>query len=192
MKDGTRQVGQTLEEIRRDHTQRYLFASQRIPSRAKVLDLACGCGYGSWILHSVGLEVTGADISSEAISFAEQHYPGPAYLCQKAEEASGDFDAFVTFETLEHLDEPERLLKSVHAPLVIASVPNENVMPYSAEKFLKDKFPHKRHYTPQQFNELLESCGLKVIERYCQLNKYGDIVPGSDGLFLINVCSRLP
>jgi predicted RNA methylase len=187
--DQTRQYG-SLEQIRRDHVKRYLFAADRLRGK-RVLDLACGCGYGSWILHGAGNEVTGADIEAEAIAYAKKNYQGPTYLCQAAEETKGEYDALVTFETLEHLDDPSIVLKAVQAPLVIASVPNEERYPFSVERFAGDAYPHKRHYTPKQFDELLESAGFKIRERFCQPSKHeGDLQEGTDGLFLIYVANR--
>lgn len=189
MSDKTRQYG-SIDQIRRDHVQRYLFAANRIPRGSRVLDLACGCGYGSWIMHGAGLEVTGADIEDEAIAYAKRHYQGPAYLCQKAEDIEGSWDALVSFETLEHLENPSVVLGAVRAPLVLASVPNEDLYPFSVERFAGDKYPHKRHYTPGQFAELLRSCGVTEIEWFCQKDKFGDVVPGTDGIFLIAVGKR--
>lgn len=186
--DRTRQYG-SIEQIRRDHVQRYIFAAKRLSGKRSILDLACGCGYGSWLLQATGAKITGVDISHEAISYAEKHYPGPAYLCQRGEDTKGEWEALVSFETLEHLDNPETVL-SIKAPLVIASVPNEERYPFSAEKFAGDAYPHKRHYTPGEFQALLESSGYQVAEWFCQKDKFGDIVPGTDGIFLIAVGIR--
>jgi hypothetical protein len=97
----------------------------------------------------------------------------------------------VSFETLEHLDAPETVL-AIPAPLIIASVPNEERYPFSAERFAGDRYPHKRHYTPREFQDLLEKSGYQVDEWYCQKDKLGDIHPGTDGIFLIACGSRLP
>ena len=91
-----RQYG-TLDQIRPDHVRRYMWAATVLPPGATVLDLACGCGYGSWLLHSVGLGVTSIDASEEAIQYAQEHYPGPKYIRQRAEDTKDKFDAFVTF-----------------------------------------------------------------------------------------------
>lgn len=187
--DFTRQYGATVEAIRRDHVLRYFFAADNIPKGSKVLDLACGCGYGSWILREAGLEVTGVDISSEAISYAENQYKGPTYLCQKAEDTKGKWDAIVTLETLEHLSTPEVVL-NLEAPLVIASVPNEDCYPFDPQRFSGDDYPHLRHYRPQEFEILLRSCGLTVSEWYCQKSKDGDITKGTDGKFLLVIATR--
>lgn len=182
--DQTRQYG-SIEEIRPDHVKRYLFAASLIPKGSTVLDIACGCGYGSWILHKAGLEVTGVDISGEAISYAEKNYQGPKYICADALEVKGNWDAIVTFETLEHLDRPEILLANLKGKGLVASVPNEEVMPFRAEHFAGDAYPHRRHYTPKEFDELLESTGHKVLRRYSQKDKRGEIEEGTDGMFLI-------
>ncbi len=187
-KDRTRQYGSRLSKIRLDHVARYEFAASRLKGK-KVLDLACGCGYGSWILKQAGNEVTGVDIEPEAIRYAKANYQGPSYLCQKGEETAGHWDALVSFETLEHLDRPEDVL-SIQAPLVIASVPNEERFQFDAKLFSGDKYPHKRHYTPSQFEKLLNDAGFKVREKFCQPTKRGEIQEGTEGLFLIYVANR--
>ncbi len=186
MPDATRQYG-TLEQIRPDHVERYKFAARHLQKGLKVLDLACGCGYGSWIMHKAGLEVTGADIEPEAISYARENYPGPAYLNQAAEETRGPYDALVSFETLEHLEDPGLVLRSIQAPLVLASVPNEERYPFSAERFAGDKYPHKRHYTSAQFKQLLNDSGYAVQSVWCQKGKASKVESGTDGMFLIYV-----
>jgi len=190
--DPARQYG-PIEQISPDHVNRYLFAAgylqQKLKQGARVLDAACGCGYGSWILHGAGFEVTGVDISGEAISYATKNYQGPKYLQTDCYEIKGEWDAVVTFETLEHLDRPETLLRNQEAQIVIASVPNENQYPFRAESFKGDSYPHLRHYTPDQFSELLENVGRAVTEKLSQKDKIpGYVNPGTDGIFLVYVC----
>lgn len=191
-KDQTRQFG-PIETIRADHINRYLFAAgylqKKLPRGARVLDAACGCGYGSWLLHGAGFDVTSVDISEEAIAYAKEQYQGPTYHQKSVYEIDGQWDAIVSFETLEHLDRPEALLARVKAPILIASVPNENLYPFVAENFAGDSSPHLRHYTPDQFSILIESSGRRVVERFCQKTKIpGDVEPGTDGKFIIYVC----
>ena len=181
-----RQYG-TLEQIRPDHVRRYLLAANVIPYGSETLDLACGCGYGSWLLHGAGLDVTSIDISSEALEYARKHYQGPKYIQQRAEDTKGEFDAFVTFETLEHIPDPVSLLKNVKAKILIASVPNEERYPFKKENFEGESYPHLRHYTPQEFRDLLSEGGYKVADMVCQKDKGGYFFPGSDGMFLIAI-----
>ena len=188
MSDQTRQYAEDISGIRPDHVERYRFAARRVRGR-KVLDLACGCGYGSWILHDAGNLVTGVDIEQEAIDYAQRHYQGPTYICQPGDRTTGHFDALISFETLEHLDKPEEIL-ALDFPLVIASVPNEEHFGFRPEKFSGDKYPHKRHYTPSQFEKLLTDAGFTVRERFCQRDKLGKITEGTEGRFLIYTANR--
>lgn len=184
-----RQYG-SLDQIRGDHVRRYLFAAGLLKGE-KVLDMACGCGYGSFLLHGAGNEVTGVDICQEAIDYANKHYQGPNYLCQRAEDTKGRFDAVVSFETLEHLERPDLLLAGLDTDLLISSVPNENLTPFNPENFKNDVYPHKRHYTPDQFEDLLKGAGFKIKAMFCQKDKYtGEVVPGSDGVFLLAYACR--
>ena len=61
----------TLGKIEEDHLARYDFACKFV-NRKKVLDIACGMGYGSKMLSKAGaLCVDGVDISEEAIEYAK-------------------------------------------------------------------------------------------------------------------------
>ena len=185
-----RQYG-TLDQIRPDHVRRYMWAATVLPPGATVLDLACGCGYGSWLLHSVGLGVTSIDASEEAIQYAQEHYPGPKYIRQRAEDTKDKFDAFVTFETLEHLPDPAGLLRNVKADILIASVPNEKRYPFKKETFEGESFPHLRHYTPDEFESLLAEGGYKLAKMFSQEDKLGYISEGRDGMFLIGIAGAI-
>lgn len=153
-----------------------------------MLDLACGCGYGSRILHDAGLQVTGVDADAAAIAHANAHFSGPMFIQGRAEIMRGEYDALVSLETLEHLDDPATVLRAIRAPLLVASVPNQELYPFDAARFAGDDYPHKRHYTPEEFTALLEGAGYRVHERWCQVDKHNnDLVRGTNGAFLVYV-----
>ena len=56
-----------------EHIHRYKFALNYVKSK-KILDIACGEGYGSNILSSEAEKVLGIDISSESINYAKNKY----------------------------------------------------------------------------------------------------------------------
>jgi SAM-dependent methyltransferase len=118
------------------HQARYLFATRFTHGR-DVLDLACGSGYGSALLARYGARsVTGVDISPAAIDEAQSRYdvPGVRFVQGDALAApvDGPFGAAVSFETIEHVDDPGRALDElvrVLAPdgVLVCSSPNRDL-----------------------------------------------------------------
>jgi SAM-dependent methyltransferase len=186
---GERQVAPTLDGIRRDHLARYEFAAGLLPRASLVLDCACGIGYGSKILADAGHQVVGVDKSEEAIQYGRQHYWHPSVdliVGDAGQPIKSGADAAVCFETIEHIDDPLSALKAFHAaaPLLIASVPNEERFKYRRQKF------HKRHYTRQEFLELLEAAGWRVTGWYGQADVYSEVVPNLNGRTAIVTAER--
>jgi len=99
------------------HFARYEFASQFV-SGLNVLDIACGTGYGTNLLASSGAKsVDGVDISHKAVSYCKDHYlkrsinfiQGDIYEYGTAE----TYDLITSFETIEHVEKYEKVLKNV-------------------------------------------------------------------------------
>lgn len=197
--DQTRQYG-SLESIRADHVNRYKFAVETIKSgvkngftpRYRVLDAACGCGYGSKMLQELG-RVVGVDIERQAIDYANANYSGSGYLHGNILDKPwvGTFDVITSFETIEHIDDAAKVLRLFRESLdgtLFISTPNEDLYPFSMQNFVMDDYPHLRHYTPSQFDHLLEDADFQVVSRHCQRSKTGEVVDGVDGMFLVYVC----
>jgi len=195
MQEGERQVAPALDGIRRDHVARYEFAARRIVPGARVIDFARGIGYGAGILAAAGHSVRGYDIAPEALEYGRLHYGHPRAELILADGAApghlGEADAAVCFETLEHIEDPRPLLKALRqaAPMLIASVPNEAVMPWSPAPGVVTAF-HHRHYTRREFNALLEECGWVVTEWHGQAGPESEVEPGPGGRTLIAVAHR--
>lgn len=195
MKTGERQVAPTLAGIRRDHVARYEFAAKALPPGSRVIDFACGIGYGTKLLADAGHFAHGFDIDQEAIDYALAHYMHPgrteyAVANGNAPGQLGEYDAAVCFETIEHLEDPRPLLKALRASasLLLASVPNEAVFPYNVGG-LKIAF-HHRHYTKHEFNLLLQECGWRVMEWQGQEGNESEVAPDMNGRTLIAVAQR--
>ena len=175
---GERQVSETTDGIRPDHVARYHLARQTIPAlfdwdhytRISLLDCACGVGYGTAMLYSGRCGVVGIDNSSEAIAYAEQHYPGPSYFCADALSYTlPQVDVVVSFETIEHIGQDVELLRRFHdcclddGGWLICSVPHtDGGLVLSAVPW------HRRHYTAESFTSLLEGTGFEIVRRHGQ------------------------
>ena len=116
-----------------EHIHRYLFAVPHT-RRKKVLDLACGEGYGSALLATSASEVVGMDIAPDAIAHAKAAYKSKnlsfkvgAMECIPLDDL---FDVIVCFEAIEHILNQDLLCKEVKRLLkpngiFIVSTPNK-------------------------------------------------------------------
>src|SRR5690349_16327492 len=132
MKPGERQVAPTIDGIRRDHVARYEFAARILRKASRVVDFACGVGYGAHALAAAGHTVNAYDVDEDAIAYAREHYPHKRLRVHAMDArdpaALPPSEAAVCFETIEHLEDPRPLLRALRAaaPRLIASVPNES------------------------------------------------------------------
>jgi 2-polyprenyl-3-methyl-5-hydroxy-6-metoxy-1,4-benzoquinol methylase len=122
--------------IATEHVHRYKLAAS-VCDGARVLDLACGSGYGSRILRASAASVTGVD-NDEATVRAAQASVGEEedieFITADAAEylespAASGFDAIVCFEGLEHVPDPGRVLTAMESlakagKKLVFSVPN--------------------------------------------------------------------
>jgi SAM-dependent methyltransferase len=185
---GERQVAETVDEIRRDHVARYEWARDRIMPDDVVVDLGCGVGYGSNILAEKAAFVVGLDESDEAIGFAKAHYARLNIdFKNSAAYSVNDFYATcaVAFEVLEHMDEPAVWLRMLTCSVLLASVPNEEVFPWNPSIAF-----HKRHYTREQFEDLLNDCGWEVDEWWGQQGINSEVERDVNGNTIVVQCVR--
>jgi SAM-dependent methyltransferase len=119
-----------------EHVHRYQLAASLLEG-SRVLDLACGSGYGSRILRSRAASVTGVDNDAVTIETAQAAVGGqdgiefvPADATEFLMAAgTGDFDAIVCFEGLEHFPDPAPALDALErfaraGVKLVFSVPN--------------------------------------------------------------------
>ncbi len=181
-----------------EHIARYQFALPYLKGR--VLDMACGAGYGTHMIakqrKKVIEEVIGIDVDPEIIAYAKQEYyhPKSSYLVKNAidpqlKEDMGTFDAIVSFETIEHIAEEEELLANYYdllnpGGLLIISTPFGK----GRGKPVGSPF-HVHQLTPKEFEDLFTS--YQNVEFYYQRGVL--IEPGREGLHYplgIAVCKK--
>jgi len=133
---GERYVPGTAGEIAHEHWHRYVFARAFVAGR-RVLDVACGEGYGSAMLGEAALHVTGVDIDARTLAYARATYagrPNVEFIDGSAADLplpDASVDVVVSFETVEHLnagDQPRMLAEFARVlradGVLIVSSPN--------------------------------------------------------------------
>ena len=194
MKQGERQVADTLKAIDRSHLARYQFATKFIKPSDNVLDFGCGVGYGSFILSKICNEVVAIDKDPEAIEFADEHYASDN-ICYRTMEVITEVDYYdlaVCFEVIEHVDNTVTVIYEIanslkSGGLLIVSTPDERVMPYSSKNF---PF-HKRHYKQKQFADLLNFSPFTIEKKFNQKSKCEYAIRhGWGGSYNIALCRK--
>lgn len=122
------------------HMARYHLAAGYIRDGDTVLDAACGMGYGSHLLawQSAAAQVIGADLDRGSVLYATDNFSDieGRLSFRVADALQLDFlpdnsvDLFVSFETLEHVPNPQQLIAEAERVLrpggrFIVSVPNQ-------------------------------------------------------------------
>ncbi|WP_017972702.1 glycosyltransferase [Actinopolyspora halophila] len=147
-----------------EHYHRYAIAA-RLARDKRVLDLACGEGFGAALLAEQASEVVGVDIDEETARHATLNYESANLSFRTGSMTDAEllaeakpFDLIVCFEAIEHVSDHDAVLRLMRARLaqggiVLVSTPDTSV--YHEEHGNENPF-HVRELAAPQFEELLE------------------------------------
>jgi len=146
----------------RRHLVVYEWIAARVGGR-RVVDMACGEGYGSNVLAAMAASVVGVDANPEAHEHARLRYVRPNLRFER--DLVGSFaepcDAVVFLQTIEHVQDPGAILdhfNSMLSPGGVAYVSTPNLLtlaPRGAEK--SDNPWHVKEYRADEFRRLCEA-----------------------------------
>lgn len=163
-----------------NHIFRYQFALDKLleAGKAKVLDAACGVGFGSRYLVNNGItSLVAVDRDDAALKIAIKNFAHPAISflkddCHTLTNASthGLFGGIVSLETLEHLPDPQAFIKSCYSllgkdGLLIISTPNATVTSPDGKPLWKY---HEKEYTAVELKTILEENGFVNVQLFGQ------------------------
>lgn len=143
----------------RRHLAVYEWIAARVAG-LRIVDLACGEGYGSAVLARTASSVVGVDANPEAFEHARLKYATDRVRFERdlVETWTGDVDCVVFLQTIEHVQDPDALLahlRGVVGPsgVVYVSTPNVRTLaPAGAER--SDNPWHVREYDAAGFAAL--------------------------------------
>jgi len=193
-----------------EHLIRYSFAT-KYAKVGKILDAACGSGYGIRLMGMLGANKTGMDVNPEAVDYSiyynsEGH--NNFYIVDFEKENlfnllfghindveiinKSKFDLITSFETIEHLADPNLFLQGISEVLkdngkFIYSIPLCNPSDYhkvvytfeTAQELINKYFVHEEIF----IQESLELVNLQRVNgNMAGLNKRG--------VFIIGVCQK--
>ncbi len=143
----------------RRHLAVYEWIAERVAGR-DVVDMACGEGYGTAVLARRAARVTGVDANPEAYEHAAAKYsaPGVRFVRDLIDNHREHCDAVVFLQTIEHVEDPEAVLRHFSAMAGVAYVSTPNLLTLAPEGAEKSDNPwHVKEYRAHEFRELCES-----------------------------------
>jgi 2-polyprenyl-3-methyl-5-hydroxy-6-metoxy-1,4-benzoquinol methylase len=137
----------------------------------RVLDLACGEGYGSDALARTAASAVGVDANSEAHEHARLRYRRANLRFERGlvETFAEEADAVVLLQTIEHLKDPGAVLERFRSLVgesgaVFVSTPNVlTLAPKGASR--SDNPWHLREYRAEEFERLCRA-SFRTVEMY--------------------------
>lgn len=151
----------------------------------KLLDV--GCGYGTFLgIASDFFDVSGVEISSDAVSYVKKRYPFRVYQgdIESSSLNLNGLDIVTLWDVIEHLYDPKTVLNSLHTML------NENgLLAISTGKIgsLPSRLFGKRwayyHYLDHVYffslkslTKLLQTCRFEVLHWYTENQRFEDML----------------
>ncbi|WNV05355.1 glycosyltransferase [Candidatus Methylospira mobilis] len=150
-------------DIALEHLHRYVQACGIVAGKI-ALDIACGEGYGSAILANKASQVIGVDIARDAVQHARKRYKKEnlKYMvgsCAEIPLPDASVDVVVSFETIEHHDQHDRMIqeiKRVLRPDGVLLISNPDKYYYSIERGYSNPHHIKELYH-HEFKHLIET-----------------------------------
>ena len=183
---GERFLPHLTGEIAWEHLHRYSCALE-IARGLDVLDIACGEGYGSYMLSQVAKSVVGVDIDAPSVKAASAKYAVNNLRfeegsCQSIPAGDASFDLVVSFETIEHILEQEAFLDEVLRVLkpdgmLLISSP-ERAAYDQAREGTANEF-HLKELSYDEFKTLLQN-KFKHVDLSRQLTLFGSFIAASE------------
>jgi SAM-dependent methyltransferase len=149
----------------RRHLVVYEWIAARVAARAapaKVVDLACGEGYGTDVLARAAKEAVGVDANPEAYEHARLRYTraNVRFVRTLVETFDEPTDVLVFLQTIEHVQDPDAILerfKTLIGPGGEAYVSTPNLLTLAPPGAEKSENPwHVKEYRASEYRELLE------------------------------------
>lgn len=149
------------------------FISILPPNRdARIIDLACGCGFFLYFLQKLGYSRSeGIDLSDEQLRIAEEAGVRNAKkgdIFEYLDKFEKHFDMVVANDVIEHLTKSEvlLLLDRIHRSLTadgIVLISTVNAHSLFGMGMVFNDFTHEQAFTPMSLSQVLRVCSFKVI-----------------------------
>ena len=189
-----------------EHVHRYQEVIRLINNNCSVLDLACGNGYGTYLISKVTTSnVVGGDISNAVVEECKQRFKNDNLHYEQMDGTQLPFhdqlfDIIVSFETIEHTTEYNTMLTEFHrvlkpdgvlfisTPNIIINSPNNRVInPFHTQEFNFDELK-------KILNTIFEKVTIygQKYKRYSNRNIKNMVAKSIESFFYLKGIRKLP
>lgn len=143
----------------------YKTIKRYLPKKGLILDLGCGEGYGTKIISQYVKKIIGLDIEKETIEHASKKYQSKNCIFElydgvKIPYKSNTFDAVISFQVIEHIQNDLNYISEVYKVLkkngiFIVTTPNKIYRIKPGQK-VWNRY-HIREYSPNELREILKT-----------------------------------
>jgi SAM-dependent methyltransferase len=147
------------------HLYAYQIATEKISKNSFVMEVGSGEGYGTSMLSKNFLKITGLDVDKNEIDHAQKKYGSEncvfkLYDGHRIPFDDHTFDAVVSFQVIEHIQDDENFISEIYRVLksdgvFIVTTPNKTLRLKPGQKPW-NKF-HVREYYPGELEVVLKS-----------------------------------
>jgi len=147
------------------HLFAYKLAKSMIPENSSILDFGFGEGYGSALLASKAKKVIGIDIEQDVVMHASEKYASrncffEPYSCGSLKYPSESFDAVVSFQVIEHIEDDTAAISEIYRVLrpggfFMISTPNRILRLRPGQR--PWNIHHLREYDSEDLTSLLKT-----------------------------------
>ncbi|MCH2202135.1 MAG: class I SAM-dependent methyltransferase [Fuerstiella sp.] len=152
-----------------------LFLTRYLPAGGRVLDVGCGRGVVASPLAAAGYNVTGFEISADAVQGI--HDDVEILIAESLQEApvpTAEYDLVVIWHVLEHVTDPGATLQAACRALkpggrLVVAVPNYSSWQarlFGPAWFHLDPPRHLYHFPSAALQTLLQNCGLDILQEH--------------------------
>ena len=144
--------------------------SQTNDKTIKILEVGSGLGYLTYAITQEGYDITGIDISNNAVKSAESKF-GNHFICQDVYEyaldMAGKFDIVILTEVIEHVPDPDSFCNTLISLLkpqgkLIITTPNKSA--HSQQEYWYTELPpvHLTWFSEKSFKIISEQKNLSI------------------------------
>ncbi len=145
----------------------------------RVLDVGCAAGYFLRVMQAEGHDIRGVELSPAIAKIAREHLGKDRVHVGTLDDAiskgfaePGSFDMVTMWDVIEHVPDPQQLLREVHSVLKpdgVIILETQNVDSKFA-KILGKRWQHYKHqehlyhFNPATIARILTDCGFEIVE----------------------------